>query len=86
MSAQESSTATPDDRGNHADGSPATTKPALDPDPVVEFYKRDVDRTLLRENLRLTPTERVLKAQEHQEFVESLRAAGQAAKRSGALR
>jgi hypothetical protein len=24
-------------------------------DPVIEVYKRDVDRTLLRENLKLTP-------------------------------
>lgn len=28
-------------------------------DPVVEAYKRDVDRSLLRENLRRSPTERV---------------------------
>ena len=32
-------------------------------DPVVEAYKRDVDRTLLRENLKLTPEERLLKLQ-----------------------
>ena len=32
----------------------------LEPDPVVEVYKSHVDRTLLRENLRKTPTERVL--------------------------
>jgi hypothetical protein len=25
------------------------------PDPVIEAYKKDLDRTLLRENLRLTP-------------------------------
>jgi hypothetical protein len=30
-------------------------------DPVLEVYKRDVDRTLLRENLKLTPDERVRK-------------------------
>ena len=29
------------------------------PDPVVEAYKRDIDRTLLRQNLRRTVTERV---------------------------
>ena len=28
-------------------------------DPVIEAYKRHVDRTLLRENLRLSVTERV---------------------------
>lgn len=27
-------------------------------DPVIEAYKKDVDRTLLRENLRRTPEER----------------------------
>jgi hypothetical protein len=33
--------------------------PPLEPDPVIEAYKRDVDRTLLRERLKRTPTERV---------------------------
>lgn len=27
-------------------------------DPVIEFYNKDVDRTLIRENLKLTPDER----------------------------
>lgn len=31
------------------------------PDPVIDFYKRDVDITLLKENLRLSPTERLRK-------------------------
>jgi hypothetical protein len=31
------------------------------PDPVIEAYKRHVDRTLLRENLKLTPGERLEK-------------------------
>ena len=30
-------------------------------DPVIECYKRDVDRTLLQEILRLTPQQRVNK-------------------------
>jgi len=30
----------------------------IEPDPVIEAYKKDVDRTLLRENLRRTPQER----------------------------
>lgn len=30
----------------------------IEPDPVIETYKKDVDRTLLRENLRRTPEER----------------------------
>ena len=32
--------------------------PPITPDPVIEAYKKDVDRTLLRENLRRTPAER----------------------------
>jgi len=31
----------------------------LDPDPVIEVYKRDVDRTLIREQVRRTIDERV---------------------------
>jgi hypothetical protein len=30
-------------------------------DPVLEAYEKDVDRTLLRENLKLTPAQRVQK-------------------------
>lgn len=33
--------------------------PTFGPDPVVEVYKRDVDRSLLRENLRMTIEERI---------------------------
>jgi hypothetical protein len=32
-----------------------------DDDPVIEVYKKDVDRTLLRENLRLTVDQRLRK-------------------------
>ena len=42
-------------------------------DPVVEAYKRDVDRTLLRESLKLTPEERIRCLQEMQEFSQELR-------------
>ena len=35
----------------------------LEPDPVIEALKRDVDRTLLRANLALTPLERLRQAQ-----------------------
>ena len=35
----------------------------IQPDPVIEAYKQDVDRTLLRENLKLTPAHRVEKLQ-----------------------
>lgn len=48
----------------------------LSPDPVVEAYKKDVDRTLLRENLKLTPTERFEKLMELQRLHDELRRAG----------
>lgn len=35
----------------------------LEPDPVIEALKKDVDRTLLRENLKLTPQQRLDKMQ-----------------------
>jgi hypothetical protein len=48
----------------------------LPPDPVIEVYKRDIDRTLLRENLKLTPEQRLLQLMEFQRFVEELQIAG----------
>jgi len=33
----------------------------LEPDPVIEAYKRDVDRAALRENLKLSVEERITK-------------------------
>jgi hypothetical protein len=50
----------------------------LDPDPVIEAYKRDVDRTLLRENLKLSVDERFRKLLALQRFAEELRRAGRA--------
>lgn len=46
--------------------------PKAAPDPLVEAYKRDVDRTLLRENLRRTIDERLRLLAEHQEFGRAL--------------
>jgi hypothetical protein len=54
--------------------------PPVTPDPVIEFYKKDVDRTLLRENLRLTVTERFEKLMELQKFAEEMRRAGREAR------
>jgi hypothetical protein len=51
-------------------------------DPVVEAYMRDVDRTLLRENLKLTPAQRLDKLVNFSEFAAELRAAGERARRS----
>jgi len=42
-------------------------------DPIVEFYKKDVDRTLLRENLKLTPEERIINLMKLNEFLEQVR-------------
>jgi hypothetical protein len=50
-------------------------------DPVIEVYKRDVDRSLLRENLKLSVEERFLRLMELQRFAEELRRAGAAARR-----
>jgi hypothetical protein len=47
---------------------------SLDPDPVIEVYKRDVDRTLLRENLKLTPDQRVAKMLAALRFATEIRA------------
>ena len=48
----------------------------LEPDPVIEAYKRDVDRTLLRENLKRTVEERIEALMQLQAFAEELRQAG----------
>lgn len=52
-----------------------------EPDPVIEVYKRDVDRTLIRENLKLTVEERFQKLMRLIEFAEELKKAGAEAKR-----
>jgi hypothetical protein len=49
----------------------------IDPDPVVEAYKKHVDRTLIRENLKLSVEERLKKLMELQRFAEEVRFAGQ---------
>jgi hypothetical protein len=48
------------------------------PDPVIEAYKKGVDRTLIRENLRLSVEQRFEKLMRLQEFAEELRRAGRA--------
>lgn len=45
-------------------------------DRVIEEYKKDVDRTLLHENLKLTAEQRLLRLMELQRFAEELRRAG----------
>jgi hypothetical protein len=51
----------------------------LPPDPVIEYYKKDIDRTLLRENLKLTPQQRLDKLVS---FMRSLDRLREAARRS----
>ena len=48
-------------------------------DTVIEDYKKDIDRTLLRENLRLTVEDRFRKLMAMQRFAEELRRAGRLA-------
>ena len=49
---------------------------AQEPDPVVDAYKRHIDRTLLRQNLRRTVTERVENLIELQRLAAEARRAG----------
>jgi hypothetical protein len=49
-------------------------------DPVIEVYKQHVDRTLLRENLRLTVEERFRKLMDLQRFAEEMQRAGREAR------
>ena len=52
------------------------TERPLEPDPVIEAYKRDVDRTLIRENLKRSIEERLEALIELQRFAEELQRAG----------
>lgn len=49
-------------------------------DPVVELYKRDVDRTLFERNLRLTPSERLEQLQRFVALIFELQQARRAAR------
>ena len=56
----------------------ATTKVPgveLPPDPVIEVYKKDVDRATVRENLKLTPAERLDRMRDFAEAMRVLRGA-----------
>jgi hypothetical protein len=48
-------------------------KYGLTPDPVIEHYKQDVDRTLLREHLKLTPQQRLEKLMAFMRDLDELR-------------
>ena len=42
-------------------------------DPVIEAYKKDVDRTLIRENLKLTVEQRILNLMQLQRLADELK-------------
>ena len=43
---------------------------------VIELYKKDVDRTLIHQNFKLTVEERLLNLQNFNQFTEEFRHAG----------
>jgi len=58
------------------DSPPVQGPPPFEPDPVIEAYKKDVDRTLIRDNLKRTPDERMRALVALQRFAKELRRAG----------
>ena len=46
-------------------------------DAVIDAYRKSLDLTLIRENLRLTPEQRVRRLQELQRFAEELVRSGE---------
>ena len=53
----------------------------LEVDPVIEAYKRDIDRTLLRQNLRKSVEERLLGLIALQQLADEAHRAGRTASR-----
>ena len=70
-----------DDRQQNAGKTSLRPPFSMEPDPVIELYKQDVDRTLFRENLELTVEERFLRLMELQRFAEELQRAGREARK-----
>jgi len=59
-----------------------TNKPFPFPlDPVIEAYKKDIDRTLIRENMKRTVDERFERLMELQRFAEELQRAEREARK-----
>jgi hypothetical protein len=56
------------------------SKTAADLDPVIEEYKKHVDVTLIRENLRLTVDQRFQQLMKMQQFAQELQDAGRKAR------
>ncbi len=55
---------------------------SLAPDPIIEAYKKDIDRTLLRENLARSVEERWLNFESLQRFIDGLRGVARSSKES----
>ena len=51
----------------------------------IDVYMREIDRTLLRENLKLTPAQRLEKFANFTRFATELRRAGEKIKRVGVV-
>lgn len=49
---------------------------------IIDLYKRDIDRSLIRENLKLTVEQRLLKLQNFQQFALEIREAGRKLRKS----
>jgi hypothetical protein len=58
----------------------------IEPDPVIEAYKKDVDRTLLRESLKLTVEQRFEQFESFMQYFYELREAGQRYRQSAPVR
>jgi len=56
--------------------------PPRDFDPMVVAYKKDIDRTLIRENLKLSVEDRFRKAMALARFADELRRAGREARQN----
>ena len=54
----------------------------MERDPVIDEYKKHVDRTLLRQNLKLTVEQRLRNLMELQKLSEELHRAGRKVKRA----
>jgi hypothetical protein len=59
------------------DDGPSTSRSSIDD--VIDVYKKDVDRALLREALKLTPDQRVRRLVDLTRFTARLREAGKKA-------
>jgi len=51
-------------------------------DPVIAEYRKHLDKSLLRENLKRTPTERIVRLMEMQRLAEEMRRAMRAKRSS----